>query len=284
MPPVHPVFIGGSPRSGTHAVGQLIGSHPDYRVISIEARVHSGRGGLCELLAGKTTLDEFVVRYRGGWWSRPTRRGGFNTVMEKAAYEASLERFVAEWPLGPIDAARGLVHGLLDPLAERAGKPAWVEVTGGNVREAPTLIRLFPQCKVVNMTRDGRAVAASILSRSDMTDDHRRALTAWSGRVRTAAAAIQAVPAERLLSLSLEDLVAHQRDRAFGQLTEFLEIADSAAMHEHFEAELTAERAHIGQWRERVSPEIAGRIERRHARMVARLTEQGIDVPRQAET
>ena len=35
-----PVFIGGAPRSGTHAVAHLLSRHPRYAMIRQEVRLH----------------------------------------------------------------------------------------------------------------------------------------------------------------------------------------------------------------------------------------------------
>jgi hypothetical protein len=45
----------------------------------------------------------------------------------------------------------------------KSGASTWVEHTPANIRQAPTLLELFPQAKVIHIVRDGRAVAGSIM-------------------------------------------------------------------------------------------------------------------------
>jgi hypothetical protein len=65
-----PVFVGGSARSGTHAIGRLLNSHPRYHLIAVESRFHCGTGGLTDLLNGNTDLDSYCERVLGQWWQR----------------------------------------------------------------------------------------------------------------------------------------------------------------------------------------------------------------------
>ena len=272
-----PIFVGGVGRSGTHVIARLISAHPRYHRIRTEARFHSWPGGLPDLCAGRVELDEFMARMRGHWWKRgPNGRQGISRILRRPRFDRALERFEAEFEADRIAASRELVRALLDRSAERAGKPAWVEVTGHNVAEAGFLLELFPDARFINAVRDGRAVVAATLKKPDLTDEPSRALARWEGMIKAAQESIAELPDGVMLSVALEDLAANDREGTFARLVKFLELDDPEPMREFFEREITAERAHVGAWRERMAPADARWVDRRYRRLVRRLRRRGI--------
>ncbi|MBA2257112.1 MAG: sulfotransferase [Thermoleophilaceae bacterium] len=272
-----PVFVGGSARSGTHALGRLLAADPRYHLVGTEARFHSFKEGLPDLLAGEVGVGRFLELFRGHWWRRGYRESqGLHRIADEAQRESALERFERGFADDPWEASRVLVRAILDPAAQREGKPAWVEVTGWNVQSAPTLLRLFPNARFVNMVRDGRAVVAGHLRKKSLTDDPEEALLHWRRRIRAADVAMRRLPPGRALVVHLDDLVAGDREGAFRRVVEFLEIADPSAMRRYFDAEISAEAAHLGGWRERMPPPDARRIDRRYRKLVRELHRAGI--------
>ncbi len=273
----HPIFVGGVGRSGTHVMGRLIAAGPTYHRVRTEARFHAWEGGLPDLCAGRTTLSEFMERMRGHWWLRgANQKQGISRILAREPFDEALERFEAEFAGDQTAASRRLIEDLLEPEAVAEGKPSWVEATGGTVEYAPFLRDLFPRAKLVNMVRDGRAVVAATLKKVNLTDDPRKALARWEGMIRAADASRRSLGDEAILSVFLEDLAAHRREETFDRLVGFLEIEDPAPMREWFDREISAERAHVGGWRERMAPADARAIDRRYRRLVRRLRRQGI--------
>ncbi|MBK5118213.1 MAG: hypothetical protein JJE23_15030, partial [Thermoleophilia bacterium] len=64
------VFIGGTGRSGTHALAHLLGAHPDFADVPIESRFHCNKRGMPDLLEGRITLAGYLAKLRGFWWHR----------------------------------------------------------------------------------------------------------------------------------------------------------------------------------------------------------------------
>ncbi len=272
-----PVFIGGSPRAGTHAMGRLVAADPHYHLIRVEARFHAAGGGLPDLLAGRVSMSDFVDECRGHWWRRGLRQGrGLQVIADPDALESALEEFQHSFDADPWEASRKLVRDVLDPVAERDGKPSWAEVTGPNIGSAPTLVRLFPNARFINMVRDGRAVVAGIINKTDMTDDPMKALNTWEKRIRAADAAMRELPAGSVMVMSLDDLVALDREGAFQRLVDFLALDDPGPMRSYFEQTISAERAHFGRWRERMAPPEARRVDRRYRRLLRSLERDGV--------
>ena len=273
-----PVFVGGSARSGTHAIGRLLNSDPRYHMIDVEARFHCGTGGLTDVLNGTTGLDVYCERVLGEWWRRGLRQHrGLHVIIERDELEAAIERLRSGFADDPWGSARRFVRDVLDPTAERAGKPAWVDLSGSNIRQAPTLKKLFPRARFIHMVRDGRAVTAAILRKRDMTDDLEQAFGHWVMRVRRSEAALRQMPDGAVLTIFLDDLTAHDRDRQFQRLVDYLELDDPKPMRDYFDATISSERAHVGAWRDRMAPADARWVDRRYRRLVRRLRREGID-------
>ena len=135
----------------------------------IEARFHCNKRGMPDLLEGRISLAAYLEKLRGFWWHRVRVDGqprGLYNLMRRADFDRRLERFEAGYPENPIDACRALVLDLLGPAAERAGAPGLVEMSSHNVKEAQTLLRLFPQARVIHALRDGRDAAASVTGKT----------------------------------------------------------------------------------------------------------------------
>ena len=245
-----PIFIGGFGRSGTHAIGPLVGAHPRYHLVETEARFHAVKGGLPDLLAGRARLEDFLEGCRTTWWKRGFMRPqGLHRLVERDELEAALGQFAASYDDDPWEAARRLVRRLIDPSAERAGKPSWVELTGRSVIYAPTLLRLFPRAKFINIVRDGRAVAGGHLKKVDMTDDPLEALATWERMIRASDAGMRGVPREAVLVINRDQLVTRDREGTFSRVVEFLEVEDDAPMRSLFDRKIPPERAHCERWR-----------------------------------
>jgi hypothetical protein len=265
-PPI--VFVGGTGRSGTHVVATLLGRHSHYANVRIEARFHVSPQGFPDLLAGRATPEQFVSKLRNFWWRRiaageplpqvlPRLRlgrsaRGLGKIMERSRLDTAVERFRRRWPRQPESACRRLFFDLLWPVARKAGKPGLVEMSCFKIAEAPTLLRLFPEARLVHVLRDGRDSGSSKVSRRQKPEHPRNAgegVAWWLDRLRTAERGLAAVPPERVLALSLDDLAGGDRERSYRSLLEFLEIEDELRMRQFFDREVNADNANRGRWR-----------------------------------
>jgi sulfotransferase family protein len=278
--PPHPLFVGGTGRSGTHAAAKLLGRHSQYHYVSRELRFHTDRGGLPDLLSGRIDVDHFLRNMREYYWRREGADGrdrGLYSKFKRKHFEAALTELQLRFPEDPEAAAAGLVSALLDPMAAEEGKPSWIEQTPQTAAAAGTLHAMFPGMKLVHMIRDGRDVASSVAGMWWGPNSMRGALRWWERRLRAAQEGLSALPADRVLTLSLEDLVVRDREGSYRHLLEFLEIEDERRMRRHFDKQLTAEKANVGRWRQSTAAWRQRRIDRAYAGAVERLRRDGVD-------
>jgi len=144
-----PVFILGVPRSGTTLLRTLLDSHPAIAC-----------GPETPWLAGHQPrsvmeLWSFLREHEAGYCS--------SYGMDKAVATS---------------AARALVSTLMDRYAAARGKTRWAEKTPDNVLHVPFLLELFPEARVIHLTRDGLDVALS----TSVTAEHRRGISGFLER------------------------------------------------------------------------------------------------------
>lgn len=288
------VFVGGTGRSGTHAIARLLGSHSRYFAVPIESRFHVNPQGFPDLLARRVTKEQFLRKLRRFWWyriragellpavlprfplGRETR--GLHQVVPRPRFEAAVERFDESFEADPEAACRELFFSLLGPLAEQAGKPGLVEMSCFTIAQAPTLVRLFDDAKLIHTVRDGRDAGSSKVAKRQKREhprDAHQGVEWWLGRLSEAERGARGVPADRLLTVSLDELVAGEREATYRRILDFVGVADEPAMRELFDAEITAANANRGRWREDLSAEEQRHVRDAYERALERIEREG---------
>ena len=268
-----PVFVGGTGRSGTTVTARVIGAHPAYFMFPTEVRFITARGGLCDLVTGRTDVRRFERRLMGKWYQRDP--GGLHRFTDRANVEAVFRRHRDGLKSDPRNAAIAFTHDLLDPIAASHGAASWVEMTPANVAAAPVLLDLFPGMRLVHSVRDGRDVACSVVPIRWGPTDLDEALDWWARKVEACFAACDGLPVDRVLVVQMESLVEADRDRQYARILAFLGLEDDAAMRAYFDGGVTADRAHIRRWLHDVPPERLDAFEAHHQRLAADLVARG---------
>jgi len=84
------------------------------------------------------------------------------------------------------------------------------------------------------------------------------------------------IPRERVLTVSLEDLVVRERDATYAELLDFLDLSDRPRMRRYFSEKMPADRVNVGAWASRVAdPEVLAAL---YAQARDRLLQEGIEV------
>lgn len=264
-----PIFVGGSGRSGTTIVARLVGSHPDFHTIPIEAKFHCMPNGVTDVMDGRATPQQFVrhlqERYYFQGWEGGSR--GIHWLHSGRRVWMAAKQFVEAVESDPERAGRRIIRELLDPLAGQGR--GWVEMTPQNIRNASELGRLFPEARFVHCIRDGRDVASSVVPLAWGPDDHDAALAWWAAELRAADRAAAAIGRDRVFDLHLEELAGPDGAHTCRALLRFCGLDEDPAVAAFFSDVFSTERAHRSRWQDdfdRVGRFTFERTYRRHLR------------------
>jgi len=234
------VFILGAPRSGTSLLYRALALHPEAAWISNYGR----RVPAVPQLACLNRVARHAPGLRRKVWFGDAGDNAYRYGQRRSVLERVFPQPVEGEPLFE---RRGVVHGV-DPssvgagpellrddlarLARAAGASTVVSKRIGHNRRVALLDAVFPDCKFVVMSRDGRAVARSLVAvdwwpDTDLwwyggtpRDWERRggdplelAARHWVKEVEAIESGLAAVPPERVHRLSYEDLVRAPFDR-----------------------------------------------------------------------
>ena len=204
------VFIGGCSRSGTTLLGSMLGAHSScictpeshFKVAILRKMVTDYHHiNLKDLMAFTTKHWRFQI------WELPLN-------LENIESEASGDGY------------GDMLNWLATQYAQYEGKTdshIWVDHTPENISYATTLTELFPKSKYIHLVRDGRAVAASIIPLDWGPNSIVKAARWWMRMVSFGLAAESCLPADRIMRVRYEELVA-QPESTLQSICQFLEI------------------------------------------------------------
>ena len=281
MSPTGPIFVGGTGRSGTTIVARILGAHPDVHLIPIEVRFIVDPGGLCDLVAGRTVMEDFAAQVLGSWWHRTRPDGesrGLHKVLERDSLIDAVDRLSRSGQDTILEGSRVFVHQILDPLADDAGAKTWVEMTPPNVARGDELLRLIPTMKLIHSVRGGKDVACSVARLNWGPHDPLSALTWWGDKMAEAHEACVGLGDDRLLTLRFEDLIVHSRERSLHRLLEFCGLDPHPSVERFFNRYVTVGNSNLGRWATEVDPDTRDEFLATYDSIVANLTRIGVEV------
>jgi Sulfotransferase family len=278
-PPV--VFVGGTGRSGTHVLAKLLGKHDKLALVPVEVRFHVEDSGFPGLLSGSVSKDQFLRRLRGFWWRgfQTRRMRGLYRFVPEERFEAAVAAFEDTFDDDPEGACSRLFYELLAVRRERADADGLIEQSCDTVAQGEMLARLFPEAKFVHAVRDGRDASASRVGQTRglvYPRTRRQGLEWWDQRIRAIDAGSRGVPRERLLTVSLDELLILGRHRGLRPICRFMRIYPQRKMKRFFMRRMTPELAHSERWRAGLSDRRAADLQRAYEETVAGLESDGI--------
>ena len=284
-----PVFVGGTGRSGTTVVGDLLGLHQDIRTsVPIEIKFLATKSGLLQLVFGRDTPDiekkialldlrsrlrrykrkrekfkkiqvEFLDRIWNTWWdidAPPPHGRGLQSGITKKQLEKLLATLIFELRINRVWAARRFMRNFISSQAAHRGQKYWVETTPLNIAQAERILKIFPNALFINMVRDPRDVIASLLTKNWGPTTPLEGIEWIQKRLIDAHHALRTIPAKQQITIALEDLAINNREQSYQALLTFLGLQDDPAMRAFFETELTPQAATSGRWKSEIaSPE-----------------------------
>ncbi len=169
MPPSHPVFVVGAPRTGTTLVREILNRHPRIHLfdeVHYFERLWDDREALGDLSdpASRRTAIDRVLRIVHDFGSDQA----LLETMGPAELESRAERAGG--------GHAGLFRALLESGAERQGADIWGDSSPHDVLYLSTLFRWYPNAKVIALLRDPRAFLSSY------KNYHRRGISSYRER------------------------------------------------------------------------------------------------------
>ena len=255
-----PVFIGGAGRSGTTLAVDLLGTHeqlsPIYETwIVQQLLVTLGKRLPVEALRRAVVRDtrlwiqnHLMVQQHNKRAHERYRHGPHHLCMTPQDVEARLAVFVRDLPGRPVLAFRQFINGIFADHARRDGKPFWVNKTPIYARMAPALHTVWPGMLFVHCVRDGRDVAASVLTRSWGPSTWVEAAHWWAGAVKAAQAFGQAHP-EAYVELRYEDVLGQPRQAVAATLSRMSLGGTDALLARYTENGFAFDPARSGAWK-----------------------------------
>lgn len=199
------IFVGGSPRSGTTLVQNMLDCHP-------------------EVLGGPEFLHLPDIIALGKKLHASIDREWIDLFCDHETVDRMLRRLCLD---------------LLLPLADRMQAPRLSEKTPENVLVFPELARLFPNARFIHVVRDPRAIVASLLQVGErarrkgrkpapFTADVDAAIRRVRRSLEKGAQAVREHP-ERVLTVRYEDVVENP-ERETRRICDFLGLQWTPAM------------------------------------------------------
>ena len=281
-----PVFVGGTGRSGTTVVGDLLGLHQDIRTsVPIEIKFLANKSGLLQLVFGRDTPDiekkialldlrsrlrrykrkrekfkkiqaEFLDRIWNTWWdidAPPPHGRGLQSGITKQQLEKLLATLIFELRINRVWAARRFMRNFISSQAAHRGQKYWVETTPLNIAQGQRILKIFPNALFINMVRDPRDVIASLLTKNWGPTTPLEGIEWIQKRLIDAHHALRTIPAKQQITIALEDLAINKREQSYQSLLTFLGLQDDPAMRAFFETELTPQAATSGRWKSEIA-------------------------------
>ncbi|MEJ7876971.1 MAG: sulfotransferase, partial [Solirubrobacterales bacterium] len=275
-------FVGGTGRSGTHIVARLLGRHKRLTAIGVECRFHVEDRGFPGLLDGSVTKEQFVARLRGFWWKGKLngRERGLHKFIAPEHFESAVAEFERTFdPEAPEAACRTLFIDLLWKRAMEKGTSGIVEQSCDTIAAAPTLMRLFPEAKFVHVIRDGRDASASRVSQTRGRYYPRtrgQGLRWFEKRLRRIDDGARLIPDDKLMQVSLEDILMPPRHEEARAVTRFVGVRFGRRMRRFFYGQMDLSHANAVRWKQGLSMRRQQRIEDRYVEMIERLEADGV--------
>jgi hypothetical protein len=160
--------------------------------------------------------------------------------------------------------------------ARGRGALRWSETTPDNASAAAALTTVLPSAQVLHTIRDGRDVAASVVTMPWGPTTHAEGLDWWAKRIRAADVSMTQADPQRVHTVRLEELIHLDRERQYAALLEGLGFADDASLRRYFDTKMSAAKGHVGRWRTELDAAERDAFDGRYRELLDELIDEGV--------
>lgn len=289
-----PIFVGGTGRSGTTILGDLLNEHSQIRTSNpTEIKFLSNRGGLLDVIFGSPSLklldrkkismlhvrtyrqrkrrdldarylrmQEFKERLWQKWWeidAQPPHGPGLHAGIDKEALAQIISRFEKSLKGNPSRLGTRFMNDFISAQLDSSSyEKYWAETTPMNISYARQLLILYPQARFIVMRRDPRDVIASLLTKDWGPTTPLEGIEWIEKRLRSDSFGESFIPDNQLLVVNLEDLVSNSPKESYQRILNFLKVIDEPAMRAFHQERMSSDLASSGRWKTQIdSPEFS---------------------------
>jgi hypothetical protein len=284
---VVPIFIGGTGRSGTTALGDLLNEHSMVRTSNpTEIKFLANRGGFLDvsfgslsskteerkkisifqyrayrkraakdLLLRRKRFDEFSQKVWDKWWEidAPAPHGpGLHAGISKIDFQSLLNEYSKSLSKNPVKQARKFMETFTHLQKGHKGERFWAETTPMSISYSHRLSKIFPEAKFIVIRRDAKDVIASLLTKNWGPNTPLEGVEWIETRMRAENEALKSVPNNQVLIINLEDLVLNSPQQTYLKILDFLQLSDESAIKKFHTTRMTPENASLGRWRDEI--------------------------------
>jgi len=303
--PFTPLFSGGTGRSGTTAIVNLLNNHSQVHTsLPREIKYLTDRFGLLDLnfgrplmleststelakrilgkflfIKGKSKARIFNERMNGRWWQEIGKKGnprGLCQAIELDYLTQQLDNFKKNKKANLYQASIDLYFNLSYAQIKKENVKYFADSTPANMQNGNRIIKLLPSAVFINMIRDGRDVALSVSKERWGPDDPHLALKWWQKRIELAHLGLERVSVDKKINLRLEDLIAYNRTQSYNLVLKFLGLEDQDQLRFEFDKTFAKEKMSMGLWKDEVkSP---SKFEQSYLKVLKQLSDKGIEI------
>jgi hypothetical protein len=300
-----PLFTGGSGRSGTTIIVNLLKSHPEvHSSLPREIKYLTSRYGLLDLNFGRSIkLEEdfqgvrnnllaslnnrmgkkkekiFLDFLQDKWWSEVGKKGKPRGLVQGLTQDQLIQicsRFKESYEENLFDSSRQLFFDLSSAQFKKDNVRYFADSTPVNTMQADLIHRLLPNALFINMIRDGRDVALSVSNENWGPKDPFKALKWWGNRVLASHLALAQVPTQQVLNMRLEELINFDREGQYSRILDFLDISNHSSTREFFDNQMQPEKMTQGEWKRKVKDPVS--FDEEYDKVLTKLAAHGIGI------
>jgi hypothetical protein len=262
----HAIFVGGTGRSGTTLLINLLGSHPQIASTVTETKLigHDIFRDFPKILHGlpMNQRKDAVEKYKHIWVNqfykfkiKPMRpdddgfRGLYVWLPMEFLQESLpiLDKAIKAKTLDEICLVHGeFMNSFMMKYAKSKNKIHWAEKTPLNGQYSHMYYKWFPNLRAVNIVRDARDVAMSHQNVTWGIKDHIQAIDWWGQTMKAIMEAVRQTPQRNCLTIRYEDLVTRP-EMIKCRLLRFLDLPENP---DDFNFEIRT--SSVGYWREKL--------------------------------